>query len=155
MTHLSEFVFTIYIWYLLNFSLLLACLHFTSWGAVWFFQYYLPNLLGLPRWFSGKDSAYQCRRRRTCIGKDGTWAPSLHWEDPLEEETATHSSILAWRTPQTGEPGRLWSMGLQESDTTERITTIANVWMNQRMNEQTFLFCGYILLHVIGLTSYL
>ena len=29
------------------------------------------------------------------------------WEDPLEEEMATHSSILAWRIPWTGEPGRL------------------------------------------------
>ena len=38
-------------------------------------------------------------------------------EDPLEEEMATHSSILAWRIPWTEEPGRL-SMGLQESDMT-------------------------------------
>ena len=35
----------------------------------------------------------------------------LDWEDPLEEETATHSSILAWRIPRTEEPGRLQSMG--------------------------------------------
>ena len=28
-----------------------------------------------------------------------TWIPSLHWEDPLEEGMATHSSILAWRIP--------------------------------------------------------
>ena len=28
-----------------------------------------------------------------------TWIPSLGWEDPLEQETATHSSILAWRIP--------------------------------------------------------
>ena len=28
-----------------------------------------------------------------------TWIPSLHWEDPLEESMATHSSILAWRIP--------------------------------------------------------
>ena len=34
------------------------------------------------------------------------------WEDPLEEEMATHSSILAWRIPWTGEPGRLQCMGL-------------------------------------------
>ena len=40
-------------------------------------------------------------------------------EDPLEKEMATHSSILAWRIPWTEKPGRLWSMGLQESDTTE------------------------------------
>ena len=34
-------------------------------------------------------------------------------EDPLEEEMATHSSILAWRIPWTEEPGRLQSMGSQ------------------------------------------
>ena len=38
---------------------------------------------------------------------------SLGWEDPLEEEMATHSSILAWRIPWTEEPGRLQSMGSQ------------------------------------------
>ena len=34
---------------------------------------------------------------------------SLGWEDPLEKEMATHSSILAWRIPWTEEPGRLQS----------------------------------------------
>ena len=38
---------------------------------------------------------------------------SLGWEDPLEEEMATHSSILAWRIPWTEEPGRVQSMGSQ------------------------------------------
>ena len=38
---------------------------------------------------------------------------SLGWEDPLEKEKATHSSILAWRIPWTGEPGRLQSIGSQ------------------------------------------
>ena len=33
------------------------------------------------------------------------WVQSLGWEDPLEEDRATHSSILAWRIPRTGEPG--------------------------------------------------
>ena len=47
-----------------------------------------------------------------------TWAQSLGQEDPLEGEMATHSSILAWRIPQTEDPGRLQSMGLQELDTT-------------------------------------
>ena len=37
---------------------------------------------------------------------------SLGWEDPLEESTATHSSILAWRIPLIEEPGRLWPIGL-------------------------------------------
>ena len=39
--------------------------------------------------------------------------PSLDWEDPLEEEMATHSSILAWETPWTEEAGGLQSTGLQ------------------------------------------
>ena len=38
---------------------------------------------------------------------------SLGWEDPLEEEMATHSSILAWEIPWTKEPSKLQSMGLQ------------------------------------------
>ena len=42
-----------------------------------------------------------------------TKVQSMGREDPLEKEMATHSSILAWRIPQTGEPGGLQSMGLQ------------------------------------------
>ena len=44
---------------------------------------------------------------------------SLGQENPLEEGMATHSSILAWRSPWTEEPGELQSRGSQESDTTE------------------------------------
>ena len=40
-----------------------------------------------------------------------TQAPRLVWEDPLEEEMATHSSVLAWEIPWTEEPGGLQSMG--------------------------------------------
>ena len=49
----------------------------------------------LPRWLSGKESA--CQHRVQSLGQ----------EDPLEEEMATVSSILAWRIPWTKEPGRL------------------------------------------------
>ena len=47
-----------------------------------------------------------------------TWVQSLGWEDPLEEGMATHSIILAWRSPWTEEPGwgggaRLQSIGSQ------------------------------------------
>ena len=42
-----------------------------------------------------------------------TQVQSLVWEDPLEKEMATHSSLVAWRIPWTEEPGRLESMGLQ------------------------------------------
>ena len=38
---------------------------------------------------------------------------TLGWEDLLEKEMETHSSILAWKTPRTEEPGRLQSMGSQ------------------------------------------
>ena len=48
-----------------------------------------------------------------------TQVPSLDWEDPLEKEMATHSSILAWRIPWREEPGRLQSTSSKESDTTE------------------------------------
>ena len=51
-----------------------------------------------------------------------TWVRSLGREDPLEEEMATHSSILAWRIPRTEEPGGLQSVGVTESDTTEQLT---------------------------------
>ena len=42
-----------------------------------------------------------------------TQVQSLSQEDPLEKERATHSSILAWRSPWTEEPARLLSMGLR------------------------------------------
>ena len=38
------------------------------------------------------------------------WVQSLGWIDPLEEEIATHSSILAWEIPWAEEPGGLQSM---------------------------------------------
>ena len=54
---------------------------------------------------SGKEPACQCRRPKTC-GFD-PWIRNI-----LEEEMATHSSILAWRVTWTGEPGGLQSIGL-------------------------------------------
>ena len=47
---------------------------------------------------------------RTCLWlqeTQETGVQSLGWEDPLEKEMATHSSILAWRIPWTEEPGGL------------------------------------------------
>ena len=49
---------------------------------------------------------------------------SLDEEDLLEEERATHFSILAWEIPWTEESGRLQSMGFAESDMTEKLSTI-------------------------------
>ena len=45
-----------------------------------------------------------------------TWIRFLGWEDSLEKEVATHSSILDWRIPWTEEPGGVQSLALQESD---------------------------------------
>ena len=56
-----------------------------------------------------------------------TQIQSLGQEDPLEKGMATHSSILAWRIPRTGEPGGLQSMGLQRVDMTERLTQTDSV----------------------------
>ena len=44
-----------------------------------------------------------------------TWVQSLGWEDPLEKEMATHSSIPVWRIPRTEEPGELQSMRSQRA----------------------------------------
>ena len=55
----------------------------------------------------------------------------LGWENPLEKELATHSSILAWRIPWIEEPGRLQSLGSQESDTT--------LWLNHLHHQVHFI----------------
>ena len=53
-----------------------------------------------------------------------TWVQYLDWEDTLEKEMATHSSILGWRVPWTEEPGGLHPLGQKESDTTEQLTLL-------------------------------
>ena len=57
-----------------------------------------------------------------------TWVRSLDWEDPLEKEMATHSSILAWKIPWMEEPGRLQSTGRKELDTTEQLHFTSRNW---------------------------
>ena len=72
--------------------------------------------LGFPGDASGKEPACQCRRYNyeMCAG-------SLGWEDPLEKEMATHSSILAWRIlMDRGAWHAIYSpRGRKESDRTE------------------------------------
>ena len=63
------------------------------------------TVLGLPWWHSGIESTCQCRRHRVRF---------LGQEDPLEEEMAPHSSILAWEIPRTEEPGGPQSMGQED-----------------------------------------
>ena len=59
-------------------------------------------------------------------GVQETRVQSLGWEDPLELEMATHSSILAWRIPWTEEPGRLQSWDCKELDMTEQLSSHAH-----------------------------
>ena len=71
----------------------------------------LLRFWGLPWFLSGKESAYS----------------TADVEDPLEKETATYSSILAWKILRTEEPGSWQSMGLQNSwDMTWWLTTAIN-----------------------------
>ena len=53
------------------------------------------------------------QRLKHLLAMQETWVQSLGWEDPLEKEMATHSSILVWRIPWTEEPGGLQSTGSQ------------------------------------------
>ena len=59
----------------------------------------------LPRWLSGK------KKKKNLAAVQEMWIQSLGRED-LEEEMATHSSILAWEIPRTEESGGLQSMGV-------------------------------------------
>ena len=72
------------------------------------FLIFLKQHMGLPLWLSSKEYAC-CRSCRT-----ETRVRSLVWEDPLEEDTATHSNILAWGIPWTQEPGGLQTLDLQK-----------------------------------------
>ena len=59
------------------------------------------------------------QQKRIHLPMQETWVQSLRREDPLEKETATHSSILAWAIPWTEEPGELHSpWGRKDSDMT-------------------------------------
>ena len=58
-------------------------------------------------------SSLVAQRLKRLPAMQETWVRSLGWEDPLEKEMATHSSILAWRIPWMEEPGGLQSTGSQ------------------------------------------
>ena len=61
------------------------------------------------KWLSNQGLSLVAQMVKNMPAMWETWVQFLGWEDLLEKEMATHSSILAWRTPWTEEPGRLWS----------------------------------------------
>ena len=66
-------------------------------------------------------------------------------EDPLEKETVTHFSILAWEIPWTEEPGRLQSMGSKKSDMTYQLTTTTYLlWRNVYSNPLSISQLGFL-----------
>ena len=77
------------------------------WTHICALTFSLEHRGGFPDGASGKEPTCQCRRSKRC--EFDPWGQ----EDPLEEDMATHSNILAWQIPWTEEPGRLWSIGLQ------------------------------------------
>ena len=66
---------------------------------------------------------------------------SLGWEDPLEEATATHSSMLAWEIPWTEEPGSCSPWGHRELNSTEQMGT--HVTVDTAKLAAFFQFCGH------------
>ena len=84
-----KFFFINFYWHIiaLQYFVSFYCLARVSQVAQWFKKVYLPMQV--------------------------TWVLSLNWEDPLEKEMATHSSILVQEIPQTEDPGRLESLGSQ------------------------------------------
>ena len=89
--------------------------------------------LGLLWWFSGRDSALPMQgawvwssttsvvaQTVKCLPTmQETWVQSLGWEDLLQKEMATHSSIIAWKIPWMEEPGCYSPQGHEKLDTTE------------------------------------
>ena len=67
-----------------------------------------------------------------------TWVQSLGWENFLKKEMATHSSILAWRSPWTEEPGGLLTVHgvTKELDMTERLTHTSYLISDNLLQQQ-------------------
>ena len=76
-----------------------------NWAIPLFFPQLFSNIL--------QGSVWMTHMVKNLLTVQETWVRSLGQEGPLEEEMATHSSILAWRIPRTEEPSGLQSMGSQ------------------------------------------
>ena len=118
-------------------------LHFLCWNGLFphlhscslqhsgFWLKVISSALGFPRGWDGKESV--------CNAGDPAFIPS--WEDALEKGMATHSSILAWRSPWIQEPGRLQSMGSNR---------VAHDWVTLSLSSESFKpnFHKYVVKHL-------
>ena len=77
-------------------------------------------------WYSQASLVAQRLKRPPAMQE--TWVWSLGREDSLEKEMATHSSITAWKTPWTEEPGRLQCLGSQKIGH-DWATSLTTVWL--------------------------
>ena len=106
-------------------SLVVAPLYYNILWQNPIFCFFLPNQY---------ETAFQVAQwQRICLPVQEMWVRSLVWEDPLEEEMATHSSILAWRILWTEEPGGLQSMGHKSQ------TWLCDLNNNNNIQEVVFL----------------
>ena len=76
----------------------------------WFLEFFCLNGI-LP--CAAKAIPSRMRIKENLPAMQETWVWFLGWEDPLVKEMATHSSIIAWKSPWTEEPGELQPMGSQ------------------------------------------
>ena len=74
-------------------------------------------------WHNAGRMAQQVKNPPAMPETQETGVRSLGREDSLKEEMATHPGILAWRIPQTEEPGGLGPQSCRESDTSDRVNT--------------------------------
>ena len=114
-------------------------------GCVWLLWPLSPRDLGFP--------GGSVIKNWTANAAEETWIWSLGWEDPLEEETATDSSILAWEIPRTEEPGGYSSWGCRvRQDLVTEITWSCNnlqlLWRNhlrRSIASPVFMFFWYFI----------
>ena len=78
------------------------------------------------------------------------WVRSLGWENSLEENTATHSSILAWKIPWTEEPGELQSLESERLRCDRSDITHTHFYTNGSFNNDVILIMTYVMKIVLN-----
>ena len=120
---------------------------FLTHSGYWLVSQNIPCLLWLFMLSYGASLMAQTVKNLPAMRE--TWVQSPGWEDPLEKEMATHSSILAWRIPWTEEPGRLQSKGSKRAgqewvtNTTVSYTESFNVATVKLVNLFLFVTSGF------------